>query len=234
MCYSGATPTKKEIIAAVKHPLQMDLDDYEPRYHVSGFAHPKLAVWTADDPHKIQAYQWGFIPSWSKNKADATKNAKLYLNTVCEKLTSTYKPFYKQRCLVFLTGFFEWKWSEPGNPKSAKTPYFIHLRREVFTVGGLYNRWIDRESGEVYNTCSIITTAANELMVSIHNTKKRMPLIVQESDWDVWLNPQATIDELQTLLRPFPEGMLEAHEVTRNITKRGFDTNIPEIQEPTG
>lgn len=210
----------------------MELFDYRPHYHVSGFTHPKLPVWTAGEPHKIQAYTWGFLPHYTKNAADAKKNAAMYLNTVCEKITSTYKPYYRQRCLIFVKGFFEWKWTEPGNTKSAKTPYFVHLKKKVFTLGGFYNRWVDKETGDVYDTCSIITTPANELMADIHNNKKRMPLIVSETEWDLWLNHDATIEQVQTLLRPFPEGLLEAHEISKNITKRGYNTDVPEIQDP--
>lgn len=60
-----------------------------------------------------------------------------------------------------------------------KYPYFIHLKdREVFSLGGIYESWANRETGELHNTYSIVTTAVNNLMATIHNTKLRMPLIL--------------------------------------------------------
>ena len=110
-----------------------------------------------------------------------------------------------------------------------KTPYFIYAEgRQPFTFGGIYNSWTDYESGQVFDTFSIVTTPANKLMEEIHNNKKRMPLIVGQEEWGKWLDPEADINPL---LQPFPDGFLKAHTISRNITRRGFNTNVPEIQE---
>jgi putative SOS response-associated peptidase YedK len=232
MCYAKATPEEAELtsyIETINPAVQLEIFDYQPFYHVSGFTHPKAPVLTAAEPQKIKPFIWGFIPHWSKTREDAMKNANVYLNTTCEKATSTYKPFFRQRCLVFVKGFFEWQWKDEKGKE--KVPYFIHMDKP-FALGGYYNSWTDKETGEVFDTYSVITTPANELMAAIHNNKKRMPLIVPETDWSVWLDQNAQQDAILPLLKPLADGLLQCHPISKNITKRGFDTNVPEMQEP--
>ena len=49
-----------------------------------------------------------------------------------------------------------------------------------------YSTWIDLE-GNHYNSYSMITTEANQLMSEIHNTKKRIPIILKKEDEQNWL-----------------------------------------------
>jgi putative SOS response-associated peptidase YedK len=201
--------------------------EYEPYYHVSAFVHPQVPVMTIEEPHKVETYMWGLAPIWAKDRSDAQTWAKQLLNATCEKAASTYKPYFKsKRCLVFVNGFYEWRWEDPKG--KVKTPYFIYAEdRKPFTFGGIYNNWVDRETGQVFDTFSIVTTPANELMTEIHNNKKRMPLIIDKEQWGRWLDPAADVGDL---LRTYPDGFLKAHSISRNITARGFNTNVPEIQ----
>lgn len=56
-------------------------------------------------------------------------------------------------------------------------------------MAGIYDRWLDKETGEEYDTFSIITTDANPLTDYIHNSKHRMPAILSKEDEEMWLNP---------------------------------------------
>jgi len=85
-------------------------------------------------------------------------------------------------------------------------------------------------SNSVINSFSIITTEANEVMAMIHNTKKRMPLIICNEDWRQWIDPKTTKEEIQELLKPSPDDILSFHTISKDISYRDRNTNYPEIQ----
>ena len=91
---------------------------------------------------------------------------------------------------------------------------------------------MDRETGEAFDTYAVMTTPANVLMSEIHNNKKRMPFIVPEEHWGRWMDGSAADEQITDILKPLPDGVLTCHEISRNISKRGYDTNVPEIQAP--
>ena len=61
-----------------------------------------------------------------------------------------------------------------------KTPYDIYQQNnEPFAFAGIWNHWVDRSSGEITKTFTILTQDANSFMALIHNTKRRQPIILQ-------------------------------------------------------
>jgi len=104
-----------------------------------------------------------------------------------------------------------------------KRPWFISLKeKELFTLGGLLSEWTDPDSGEILKTFSILTTKANTLMSRIHNTKKRMPLILEDDEADYWLNatdPHA----LKQFVRPFNDDKMKAFTVSKKIGRPDAD-----------
>ena len=57
--------------------------------------------------------------------------------------------------------------------------------KEVFGFAGLWESWIDKQSGEELETCTIITTEANEVLKPVH---ERMPVILKSDNYDEWLD----------------------------------------------
>jgi putative SOS response-associated peptidase YedK len=105
-----------------------------------------------------------------------------------------------------------------------KIPYLIGVRNsnapdlfKPFTFGGLYDTWTDTQTGEVKESYSIITTAANPMMEIIHNSKKRMPLIIDEEDQFAWLEAkdEKTIKELMV---PFPAEKMKAYPIHKKFS----------------
>ena len=80
-------------------------------------------------------------------------------------------------------------------------------------------------------TFLIITTQANPLLAVIHNTKKRMPVILRQEDEKKWLS-DIPVEEAVRLLAPYDEKEMEAHTVSKLITTRGVPTNVPEVMRP--
>jgi putative SOS response-associated peptidase YedK len=226
MCYHASTPESERLIEHVK-PLDIDLDfpNYRQYFHVTGFAHPALPVMTNTEPHKIQPIIWGLVPFWAKDTTIADRTLNAISEEAFEK-PSFKDSIRKRRCLIWVDGFFEWK-----HEGKEKIPHYLYMPGHVpFTFGGLWSNWRNPDSGEMISTCSILTTAANELMATIHNTKKRMPLILDQKDWSVWLDDKASVDDVKAVMQPYPEGFLCAREITKRITDKTANTNVPEVQ----
>ena len=198
-----------------------------PLFHTSGFSHPALPVITSENPGEISFLHWGLIPFWVKDEELAKKLASQTLNAKSE--TVFEKPSFraavvKRRCLVPATGFFEWM-----HFKEKKYPHLIRLKNtDIFSFGGIWERWTNKETGEIRETFSIVTTPANPLMEKIHNSKKRMPLILATEDEKLWLD--TTIPPAQTakIMQPFPEDAMEAYTISKRITSRSENPNTEE------
>jgi putative SOS response-associated peptidase YedK len=96
----------------------------------------------------------------------------------------------------------------------------------------LYAHWTDKETGEILHTFTIITTDANPLMAKIHNSKQRMPVILPKEQWQNWLQPSLTKEQVESMLFPCDESTMKAYPISKLITTRGADTNVPQIKEP--
>ena len=118
-------------------------------------------------------------------------------------------------------------------------PYFITKKDStIFSLAGIYNNWVDKETGEVIITFSIITTTANDLMAKIHNggpNSQRMPLILQKEMVDRWLDPETPRYEIKNLLNyRIQSEELEARPVAgvRGKNKLSGEAIIHEYQYP--
>jgi putative SOS response-associated peptidase YedK len=150
----------------------------------NGFTFPKTPVITTQEPNTLQLFNWGLLPHWAKEKEFAKNTLNAKLETLQEK--PSFSTILHQRCLIPANGFYEWQWLDSKGKQ--KQEYFIHLPDEqLFAFAGLWSKWIDSNTDEIMYTYTIITTNANELMASIHNTKKRMPVILLPASSNKWL-----------------------------------------------
>jgi len=125
-------------------------------------------------------------------------------DTVAEKPAFRHA-FRSKRCLVVADGFYEWQKRAGG-----KQPFLVHMKDErAFAFAGLWEKW---DKGEApIESCTILTTDANELMAPIHN---RMPVIIPRSAYDLWLDPTVKDPaKLKPLLVPFPTDEMDAYPV---------------------
>lgn len=232
MCYNASYLEKKKAKLAerYKHVLPTDwrtnIQEFEvPTYYfVSGFEHPKLPIIKHDG---IFLYQWGLIPKWAK---DASFQANT-LNAVGESIFD--KPTFKsaiisQRCLLPVSGFFEWR-----QLNNKKYPYYIKIQgQEIFSLGCVYDSWLDKNTGEIKETFSILTTEANPLMQKIHNVKKRMPLILKFEDEKDWIDPTLTTEGIKALIKPYDKDNLMAIPISTDANSPKINRNKPEILRP--
>jgi putative SOS response-associated peptidase YedK len=228
MCYHySLTKKQEEIMKMIQAEWEMP---FEPIYHINGFNFPLMPIITQQQPDKVQAYSWGLIPHWVKSLDDVAKLRAQTLNARSETLFEkpSFRSYTNNRCLVLADGFYEWM-----DFAKQKYPHYVHLTEaRLFAFAGLYAHWTDKETGELVRTFTIITTDANPLMARIHNVKKRMPLILPREEWDKWLDPNLSREEMKEMLRPCPDTEMKAFTISKLITSRNADTNVPEVTRP--
>ena len=159
-------------------------NNYTPKEKINGFAHSKVAVITNEAKEIIQLFEWGLVPFWAKDKSFQKNTLNAKIETLNEK--PSFKSVIKNRCIVLVDGFYEWQWQDEKGKK--KKPYLLHFKNDaLFALGGLWSVWTDKTNNETINTFTIITKEANELMAQIHNSKKRMPFIINQENEMRWL-----------------------------------------------
>lgn len=162
-----------------------NIDVFKPHENINGFEYPSTPVIIDEKPEIITHYNWGLIPSWSKDDEIKKFTLNARIETIDEK--PSFKNSVNKRCLVIANGFYEWKWLDSKGKNKIK--YEIGIGNDdLFTFAGLYSQWVNTITGEVKDTYTIVTTQANELMAEIHNIKKRMPIILKKEDENKWLN----------------------------------------------
>ncbi len=231
MCFSVALTKKAKQYRNRLLKKLSQTNAFESNYFISAFTYPKHPVVASENPEEIELFNWGLIPGLTKSKSDALKLRQYNLNakseTVFEK-PSFKKAIQNKRCLVPVSGFYEWR-SYCGK----KYPYFISLKEEeIFMLGGIYDTWVDKETGEIFNTFSILTTEANPMMSVIHNTKLRMPVIFSPEKELEWLNNSLTQEEIIKNFVPFSEERMKAHTISKLISSRKENPNKPEAIVP--
>jgi putative SOS response-associated peptidase YedK len=150
--------------------------------------------------------RWGLIPSWATDESIGFKTITARSETVTTT-ASFSEPFRSQRCLIPADGFYEWK----RNGKM-RQPYCFEVGAgKIFAFAGLWDSWKD-PTGEMIQTCTILTTMPNALLADIHD---RMPMILNPADYDVWLNSGNT-EAVLKLLRPF-NGQMRGFPVSTRV-----------------
>jgi putative SOS response-associated peptidase YedK len=220
---------KEELEARYGREL-IDHEKYRPSFYYHAYSLPSMPVVCSDRSSGIRLFRWGLIPSWVGDESEANDIMLKTFNARSETVSS--KPafrdsFASRRCLVPVQGFFEWQ-----HLGGRKIPWYITLRgEEIFSLAGIWDSWT-LQGGMTLNTFSVVTTRANGLMEEIHNTKKRMPVILPSAAEGIWLREGVTPDALTALMEPVASEMLEAHTVSPLITNARADRNRPELIKP--
>lgn len=146
-----------------------------PQGRINGFSRPHTPVIIDSSPKELILMRWGFEPFWA--------NGKAFLNSRIEKaeMTNPFKKYTCQRCIIPVSGFYEWQYENAAGRKTPiKHPFIITPPDAKFmALAGIY----DDQGNYV-----IMTTEANELMATIHNSKKRMPVVLKREEEKLWLS----------------------------------------------
>jgi putative SOS response-associated peptidase YedK len=224
-----------------------------------------IAIANADktDFDIVQA-QWGYVPASVRSREEALDFLRRYLtmNFKGENLytneqgrTSMWADAIKngRRCLVLSTGMVESRHVEKIGKKGKvlaakdKFPYMVTVKdTEYFWFPGLYNQWLDPDTGELVYCFAFATTDANMVMKQIHNSKERMPVVFNNDDLAYeWLFGDLTKERAQQMvLMQIPSNELEYctiakdYLVTREATPHDYtdlaplDMSYLDISEP--
>lgn len=206
------------------HGEPPDLDWLAPNCNLAP-TETSPVVLVRDDARVFEPFRWGLVPSWAKSVQAASRYA--LINARGEEIAAkrTYaEAFRRRRCVVPLSGFYEWK-----REGKTKRPFAIHLRdRPVMAVAGVWECW--HPPGEVapISSFAIVTTDANGFMADIHD---RMPVILGDQDIAQWLDPEVQeSDHVLPLVRPCPSEWLSAYEVSTLVNSSR--NKSPDVMRP--
>ena len=166
-----------------------------PRYNVAP-TQDIAAVRAEARGRRLSMLRWGLIPGWATQPNLGYRLINARAETVSAKPAFRAAWRAPRRCLIPADGFFEW--TRHG---ALRQPWLIGMKDgALFAFAGLWERWTIREDavlkgalaghapGEVIETCTILTTAANETVAPIHH---RMPVILRPEHFEPWLAGEA-------------------------------------------
>lgn len=183
-----------------------------------------LPAIASENPKQLVYFYWGLIPSWSKNKALATKLINARADSLQDKI-SFKNSLKSRRCIIPADGFYEWK---PITKKS-KIPYRITLHSGgLFSMAGLWESSENAEGKEI-QTFTIVTTEANNEVSKIHN---RMPVILTPETEQIWLDNNAETDELLSILTPYKANEMTSYAVASKVNNVANDDETLIVPAP--
>lgn len=160
--------------------------------------------------------QWWLIPNWVKEESYKYSMFNARSENMA-KSPAFRGPFRQSRCVVPITGFYEWV-----TRNGQKQPYLVHApERHGLLLAGLWDRWINPETEEPLDSFTILTTDVVEDLKFLHH---RQPVMLSKHDAFTWLERNTAKDELQSLCRPhLPYDMLATPVSTyvNNMRNRG-------------
>jgi len=152
----------------------------EARYNIAPTQYIAAIRDAEDEGRELVMLRWGLIPSWAKDPSIGNRMINARAETVAEK-PSFRAAYRRRRCLVLASGFYEWH-----REGSTKTPYYISAADgEPFAFAALWENWNNKDSDETIQSTTLITTAANDFMASLHH---RMPVVLRPDTADRWLD----------------------------------------------
>ncbi len=185
---------------------------------------PVDTVVAREGKRELVQMRWGLVPFWwskpLKELRLATFNARV--ETV-ETKPFFREPFRKRRCLMPMSGYYEWQDTAAG-----KQPWYFTARdgAPLLTAAGLWDQWHNKETGERIKSCTMIITQPNDFIAEVHD---RMPVLLKPEQFDHWLSGAMGVDEL----KPAPNDYLQRWPVSKRVNSSKADKDDPSLIEPT-
>ena len=176
MCGRFALRSSIKELAEALEAASVKIAEDRARYNIAPTQAVVVARDTDDDERELVHLKWGLVPAWAKDPAAVgARLINARSETVTEK-PSFREAFRRRRCLIPTSGFYEWK-----REGARKQPYFFRMKTdEPFMFAGLWERWEGAAGdGVTLETCTILTTMANEVLAPVHD---RMPVIIAPED----------------------------------------------------
>jgi putative SOS response-associated peptidase YedK len=153
-----------------------------------------------DGARVLRPARWGLVPHWAPDLRGGARTINARAETLLER-PSWHPLLERRRCLIPADGFYEWR----ADPDGVRRPLLFTLPDgEPFGFAGLWASWRDDARGQWVDTCTIVTTTANEVVAHAHD---RMPVILPRAAEQPWLDREVAPEEAVTLLRPYGGAM---------------------------
>ena len=184
-----------------------EMPNFEPSWNVAPTTRrPVIRRHPGTGERRLDLLTWGLVPNFTKDLTAARKPINARAETVASS-GMFRSALARRRCIVPADLFYEWR-PEPGG----KQPFAIGRRDgQPMALGGLWESWTQPDR-TVLRTYTIVTTAANDDVTGLHD---RMPLVLEEGDWDAWLGKDA--GRAAALMIPAPADALRIWPVSRAV-----------------
>jgi len=204
-------PAAIALVFGLAHPRSL-----HPRFNIAPMTDVPVVRVNAQGERELTTMRWGLVPRWAKDPTIGAKLINARGETIAEK-PSFRMAYRRHRCLLPADGFYEWMPVGSGGD-AHKQPVHVGMKDgRTFGFAGLYERWLSPE-GDVLDTCTIVTTAANDLLRAVHD---RMPVIVDPADYARWLDPGET--DVAGIVAPFPSERMAWYPVSTKVNNVRHD-----------
>jgi putative SOS response-associated peptidase YedK len=150
--------------------------------------------------------RWWLTPHWAKKPETRYSMFNARSETV-EKSPAFREPFRRHRCVVPISGFYEWM-----RTTTPKQPYYIHPHDAPgMLLAGIWDHWQDGGSGEGLDSFAVLTAPAHPGLGFVHD---RQPVMLSIPQARRWLDADADLDELKALLGPTVPVTLDVEPVS--------------------
>jgi putative SOS response-associated peptidase YedK len=200
----------EEYFESASEGVSEEEEEWSARYNIAP-TQPVATVRQAGTGRVLSMMRWGLVPSWANHISIGNRLINGRCETVLEK-PAFRESFRMRRCLIPADGFYEWK--KTGKQRQ---PFHFGMKDDsLFAFAGVWDRWRS-PSGQVLESCSILTNAPNELLEDVHD---RMPVILPRRHYQTWLTaPTAEAERLAELLVPFDASLMRRYAVSALVNK---------------
>ena len=202
----------KDDIATMFGGFRDNVQFIKKQYNIA----PTLNIAIYTNTHLYTYAHFGLIPSWAASRGSMQINARS--ESVFEK--SSFKEAYRQRrCLIPLNGYYEW--TKDAETKKSRPHFIVSATGDYFVFAGIYESWYDNTLNETILTCALLTTEPNDKIAELHD---RMPVILEEEKWGLWLNHRSSYSELNRLFSPIASESIRYFRVSELVNSVKNDT----------
>ena len=214
---------EEEIIVHQEMAVRNPRVGLSPRYNIAPTQLVAAVVQEAQG-RALDVFRWGLVPFWAKDLKIGARMINARAETITQK-PSFKAPLKRRRCLIPASGYYEWQ--KTGDDK---IPHYLHMADgRPFAMAGLWEEWTSPEE-EILQSCTIITTEANDFAAVIHH---RMPVILDTAAQSAWLDPACEDPaQLTPLLVPCAADDMAAHAVSTRVNAVNFED--PACIQPAG
>jgi putative SOS response-associated peptidase YedK len=200
--------------------------DVHARYNIAPMTDVPIVRINAEGHRELVRMRWGLVPRWARDPSIGAKMINARGETIAEK-PSFRMAYRRHRCLLPADGFYEWQ-AIPGGGHARKQPLHIGMKDgALFAMAGLYERWRN-DDGDLIDSCTIVTTAANELLRPVHD---RMPMIVAPEHYARWLDPANA--DVADLIAPCASDTMTYYPISPRVNNvRHDDASLIERTAP--